>query len=182
VGRHKHRHTNYAEAKASGQRFYHSDRPCRNGGHTADRYVSTLACTECHKARAIRNADKERTRKRLQMRRRRLDPAVREYQRQYQKDHPEQTNARVRQRYARRLAGFVEDVSLEYLIERDEGRCQLCGDQLVPAMKFPHPKSITQDHIIPLSKGGTHERTNLQLACLVCNQRKNNRMDYQGAA
>lgn len=167
--------TSYVEAKASSQKYYRSDRPCKNG-HMADRFVSTRNCTECMKERtAGLDADAERTRKRLLMQRRRLDPAVKEYDRQYQKDHPEQTNARVRQRYARRLAGFVEDVPLSYLWERDKGTCQLCGDLLSTETKYPHPKCATQDHIIPLSKGGTHERRNLQLACFDCNRRKTNR-------
>ena len=82
---------------------------------------------------------------------------------------------RVRRRYARKLANFVEDVPLSYLLKRDKGRCQLCGDQLSEATKFPHPKTPTQDHIVPLSRGGRHERSNLQLACFACNRQKGNR-------
>jgi 5-methylcytosine-specific restriction endonuclease McrA len=109
------------------------------------------------------------------MQKRRLSPDVRERERQYRSATKEQTNVRVRRRAARRLAGFVEDVPLSYLWERDKGMCQLCGDELSLAVKYPHPKCATQDHIIPLSKGGTHERRNLQLACFDCNRRKNNR-------
>jgi 5-methylcytosine-specific restriction endonuclease McrA len=69
----------------------------------------------------------------------------------------------------------VEDVSLADLFKRDHGRCQLCGHKLSMDTKRPDPRTPTRDHIIPLSKGGTHERTNMQLACDVCNVRKSNR-------
>jgi len=36
----------------------------------------------------------------------------------------------------------------------------------------PHPKAPTIDHVIPLSKGGTHEPANVQLAHYYCNSIK----------
>ena len=35
--------------------------------------------------------------------------------------------------------------------------------------KTLHPLSPTIDHVIPLSKGGTHEPGNCRLACFRCN-------------
>jgi 5-methylcytosine-specific restriction endonuclease McrA len=72
-------------------------------------------------------------------------------------------------------AVFVEEVSLDFLFERDHSRCQLCGCELNMATRWPDPRTPTRDHIVPLSKGGTHERGNLQLACAECNIRKSNR-------
>jgi 5-methylcytosine-specific restriction endonuclease McrA len=40
--------------------------------------------------------------------------------------------------------------------------------------KAPDPMSPSLDHILPLSKGGTHEPRNVQLAHLGCNVRKYN--------
>lgn len=52
-----------------------------------------------------------------------------------------------------------------YIIERDGGRCHLCN------RKVPE-KLLTLDHLIPLSKGGTHTAENLRVACWPCNARK----------
>lgn len=51
--------------------------------------------------------------------------------------------------------------------ERDAGVCQICGR--------PIEGHGTIDHIVPKSKGGTNELSNLQLAHERCNQRKGNR-------
>lgn len=45
------------------------------------------------------------------------------------------------------------------------GKCALCGEPV----KF---KKMTVDHKIPLSKGGTNDISNLQLAHLICNRTK----------
>ncbi|WP_442942665.1 HNH endonuclease [Nostoc sp.] len=51
------------------------------------------------------------------------------------------------------------------LIERYGYCCFWCSCDLTPL-------TITIDHYIPLSKGGSNELKNLRLACLPCNQRR----------
>jgi hypothetical protein len=58
---------------------------------------------------------------------------------------------------------------------RDHWQCQLCGDPVDAAVAWPAAGSPSLDHIEPLSKGGTHELDNVQLAHLGCNIRKGNR-------
>lgn len=48
---------------------------------------------------------------------------------------------------------------------RDEFTCQYCGK------KHSH-RSLTIDHVLPKSKGGKYEWTNLVAACKQCNQAK----------
>lgn len=38
-----------------------------------------------------------------------------------------------------------------------------------------HKKPLTQDHVIPLTKGGIHDKSNIVPACRSCNSRKNTR-------
>jgi 5-methylcytosine-specific restriction endonuclease McrA len=75
-----------------------------------------------------------------------------------------------------KLKAFVEDVQLGTLWIRDGGTCQLCGDPINPALKAPDPKSVSIDHVIPLSRGGEHSYANTQLAHFGCNSRKGSRV------
>lgn len=51
------------------------------------------------------------------------------------------------------------------LYAKQDGRCKRCGHQ------FPL-KQMTDDHITPLSKGGTNDLRNRRLICLKCNREK----------
>jgi hypothetical protein len=53
---------------------------------------------------------------------------------------------------------------------RDGWRCQLCRKPVNRKAKVPHPLAPTLDHIIPVSAGGRHEPSNVQLAHFECNR------------
>jgi len=56
------------------------------------------------------------------------------------------------------------------VLRRSGGRCELCGAS--------HEEiQIDVDHIIPRSKGGTNDESNLQALCRTCNAQKLNRDD-----
>lgn len=78
-------------------------------------------------------------------------------------------------RRARKRDAYITDVRRSDIIERDHGRCQLCGRKVDQTKVAPHPRSPTLDHIIPLANGGTHEPANVQLAHFLCNSIKSNR-------
>lgn len=64
----------------------------------------------------------------------------------------------------------VEVIYVGKLYERDQGICQICRQE---ASWFAEPLyRPSVDHIIPLSKGGTHTWDNIQLAHVLCNTRK----------
>lgn len=52
-----------------------------------------------------------------------------------------------------------------FVIKRDNGICVYCGE---PA--------TTADHVIPVSRGGTDDRSNLVAACAICNGAKGDKM------
>ncbi len=57
-------------------------------------------------------------------------------------------------------------VSRKGIFARDSHRCQYCGEAELP---------LTLDHVIPLSRGGGHDWTNLVTSCVACNNRKGDR-------
>ena len=75
------------------------------------------------------------------------------------------------------------NVSLLALEKRDNHTCYLCGtktdrsdyrvDESGNFIAGPSYPSI--DHVVPLSKGGTHDMSNVRLACCRCNAIKGNR-------
>lgn len=73
-----------------------------------------------------------------------------------------------------------KDIDLRTLYERDGGKCAICGREcdwsdcetredgtFIAGNNYP---SI--DHIVPLSRGGLHAWSNVQLACRICNSKK----------
>jgi 5-methylcytosine-specific restriction endonuclease McrA len=52
---------------------------------------------------------------------------------------------------------------------RDNHTCQYCG-------KAFDPKHLTCDHIVPRSRGGVTEWTNIVTSCIRCNVKKGNRL------
>lgn len=66
-------------------------------------------------------------------------------------------------------------VTINKVIKRDRGICQICGKP-VDAGDYKHGKIgnlyPTIDHIIPLSLGGGHVWDNVQLAHMYCNAKK----------
>ncbi len=75
---------------------------------------------------------------------------------------------------------YDDTISLMKLFERDGGICQICGkptdwhDITDGHIRKLYP---TLDHIIPLSKGGTHTWDNVQLAHMACNAGKCDRLN-----
>ena len=59
---------------------------------------------------------------------------------------------------------------------RDEWRCQLCGSTVKRKASAPDPEAPTLDHIVPVSRGGTDDPGNLQLAHFLCNVKRGNKM------
>jgi 5-methylcytosine-specific restriction endonuclease McrA len=71
---------------------------------------------------------------------------------------------------------FRRQVTNTFLFARDSYRCQYCGRG---PLELKTRESLTRDHLIPLSRGGTNEWTNVVTACSACNTRKANRTPRQ---
>jgi 5-methylcytosine-specific restriction endonuclease McrA len=64
-------------------------------------------------------------------------------------------------------------VTNTFLFARDHYSCQYCGRH---RRDLGYRESLTRDHIVPLSRGGDNQWTNVVTACSRCNLRKGNRL------
>ena len=86
-------------------------------------------------------------------------------------------NERTRYAHAKKNGKVDWTISLEKLMKRDGNICALCGEPVdVNAYRITeeghfiaHGKYPSIDHIVPLSRGGTHTWGNVQLAHCSCN-------------
>jgi 5-methylcytosine-specific restriction endonuclease McrA len=97
----------------------------------------------------------------------------REHVRAFDKRNPEWNNAKTAKRRSQRKAAEVEELDNLYIERVYEfyGRiCLSCESE-----------DVSLDHVIPLSKGGTHSYKNFQPLCMACNMKKGNRSaaDYR---
>lgn len=64
--------------------------------------------------------------------------------------------------------------SRESLFERDNYRCQYCGNNF-------EEKYLNMDHVIPKDRGGRTSWENIVTSCIKCNSRKANRLPHQAS-
>lgn len=78
------------------------------------------------------------------------------------------------ERYARQKGAKGTFTATEWLeLKRSVGnRCVYCGVHESVA-------TLTKDHIIPLSKGGSNEISNIQPLCQSCNSKKNAKLEVR---
>lgn len=83
-------------------------------------------------------------------------------------------DARLVQRHRRRALGKC--MTVRQLVKRDGDRCHICGKRVDLASPggYRYPMSASVDHLIPVSKGGTNDPTNVALAHYQCNIRRGN--------
>lgn len=85
----------------------------------------------------------------------------------YKQAHPEENQVAVTKYRARKAKAPVNDLTAaqwKTIKAAYKFRCAYCGHK---------PQRLTQDHITPLIKGGSHTLSNVVPACRSCNSRKN---------
>lgn len=95
--------------------------------------------------------------------------ALYEYKQQWRKTHPQNEQTTQQRRKANLYKAKINDLTPKQWIElviKYNSCCAYCG-KLLPL------NQLTQDHIIPLSRGGNHTKSNIVPACISCNCRKN---------
>lgn len=100
--------------------------------------------------------------------------ASREASARYRRAHPDRrSNLKRKRRVAKFNTAFVlSEEAWVALVEITGSVCLCCQKK----------KKMTQDHILPLTRGGAHELDNIQPLCVSCNSRKSTKdVDYRPA-
>lgn len=100
---------------------------------------------------------------------------VRSNSRAWAKENVERRKTHEARRRALKAGASTELVVPSVVFDRDNWVCALCNESVPKNATFPNRLYPTIDHIIPLSKGGSHTYENVQLAHQACNSRKGNR-------
>ncbi len=102
------------------------------------------------------------------------------YQKSWRKDNREKVKGYIQSRRALKYKAPFEPINDKRVFLRDGWICQICHKRVNKRFKHPNPMSASLDHIVPLSKGGTHTYANVQLTHLKCNQIKKTNTLPQG--
>lgn len=72
---------------------------------------------------------------------------------------------------------YRKKFTAEYLAERDGLECGICHEDVDLSIRGRASKSVSIDHVIPVSRGGTDDESNLRLSHFGCNSRRGNRLE-----
>lgn len=70
------------------------------------------------------------------------------------------------------LMRLSREAGRRQIFARDNWTCARCGFRFGVGVVQKQGRRLTLDHVIPLSKGGTHDSDNMQAMCDECNCRK----------
>lgn len=68
------------------------------------------------------------------------------------------------------------------IAERDGWICGICGTPVDKNARYPDSGQATLDHIVPVTRGGTNDPSNLRLAHMDCNRSRGNRMEAHASS
>lgn len=174
-------------ARAQGLPRFNTGQPCRHG-HMSDRYTRSgncIACLDaCSKRWVTENPDKVKTRnsrwakangektvERIAKWRKANPERVKAHTERWRQSNIETCRERDRIRSGNRRAkmggnnGTHTAADLTEIFAAQGGRCAYCRADLKRKKKHV-------DHIVPLAKGGSNGRSNLQYLCQPCNNSK----------
>lgn len=101
-------------------------------------------------------------------------PEAKIKKREYEKAHPEFKRISENRRRSRKYEADGSHTKDEFfaLCETLDWKCTYCGESL-------SKKTVSEDHKIPLSKGGSDYITNITPSCRICNSRKSTKTDNE---
>ena len=94
-------------------------------------------------------------------------------------ENPDKHSAKNLRYRAQKRHDGAESFSRLEVLELSSWECHLCGDPIDPECEYPSPLYGTVDHVVPLSKGGTHTLCNVKAAHHICNSTKRDNEDFK---
>lgn len=94
----------------------------------------------------------------------------------WKQENKDKINSYSQKRKAKKLHNGYESYERIHVFVRDCWTCQICFELVDDTLQYPDPYSKSIDHIIPVVRGGPDTFDNVQLAHLVCNNRKKAKM------
>ena len=87
----------------------------------------------------------------------------------YDKENPRKAKERNKRRqyWSEKAKGKYTNKDISYIRSQLQDRCRFCGSSLSGGGEI--------EHLTPVSRGGTHNKSNLSLACHKCNKEKTNK-------
>lgn len=177
-------------AKAAGETYYYTGKPCKHG-HIAARQTSSGGCVTCSselskrpdqiiKRRLGINAHYQRNKEaKLQYGkeyRERNREKFSQWMAEWRQANPERNKANKRASQSRRRA-LMQGLSNRDFIEWTAAQPKICHWCSKGCAEKFHV-----DHYEPLSRGGKHEISNLVISCQFCNLSKKSQDPYDFAA
>ena len=98
----------------------------------------------------------------------------------YDREYRRATGGGNHRKRARFYGCEYEPVNRRRVFVRDGHRCHICGRKTTLKGKPWAPRRATLDHLIPLSRGGSHTYVNVACACFECNSKKSASVGGQG--
>ena len=92
-------------------------------------------------------------------------------------NNPEKRKVYANKRRALEQGSYVCPIETAKIFGQYNWVCGICGKRINKNLKYPNLNRVSLDHIIPLSKQGSHTEANIQLAHLRCNIVKGNKIN-----
>jgi 5-methylcytosine-specific restriction endonuclease McrA len=162
----KYRAAHREALKAAARARQTPDRKAKRVAYTRARYYrNRAALLASRRAWYLAKADEIRAAKRLKLQ---TDPLARKRRddsnRKWRQANPLEVQANRLKRRARLagVGGTFTAAEWRAMLDRHDHLCFYCGE----------PGTMTQDHVIPIAKGGRHDAANIVPACKSCNASK----------
>lgn len=122
-------------------------------------------------AARFRNRNRQRLKEEMASYRKQFPEVSRSTHKRYYQKHRKAHAQHSAAYYARKRSSVeisirpIKPAEWDEIKRTQRNRCFYCGEK----------KPLTQDHVIPISRGGRHERSNIVGSCRSCNGRKGSR-------
>lgn len=166
----KWRLANKEKHRAAVNKWKHTPAGMENARVRANLYASQNREKEKLKSAEWRKANPEKAKKSSRSNYLKRREITKEYNRKYREANREQCRLWQNDRKARKRAGGgrLSRGYIKWLLIVQNNQCVTCRVNFDKA-------GYQLDHIVPISKGGTHCDANVWLLCPTCNKRKSNR-------